>query len=91
VPACKHSATELRTVIEAQHAEHERLKKRGNVVPWVFFRTVANERRGRSRPKPIKSFSKAFATACRERGVQGASCTTSHAPLCEISNSPPSR
>jgi integrase len=63
--------SELRTLIEAQHAEHERLKKRGKVVPWVFFRVVANGRRGPLRPKPIKSFSKAFATACREAGCPG--------------------
>jgi integrase len=63
--------TELRTLIEAQHAEHERLKKRGKVVPWVFFRMVANGRRGPLRPKPIKSFSKAFSTACRKAGCPG--------------------
>jgi integrase len=63
--------SELRTILEAQHAEHERLKKRGKVVPWVFFRMVANGRRGPLRPKPIKSFSKAFATACRHAGCPG--------------------
>jgi hypothetical protein len=63
--------SELRTLLEAQHAEHERLKKRGKVVPWVFFRMVANGRRGPLRPKPIKSFNKAFATACRKAGCPG--------------------
>jgi integrase len=63
--------SELRTLLEAQHAESERLKKRGKVVPWVFFRMVANGRRGPLRPKPIKSFSKAFATACRKAGCPG--------------------
>jgi integrase len=62
---------ELRTLLEAQHAEHERLKKRGKVVPWVFFRMVANGRRGPLRPLPIKSFNKAFSTACRKAGCPG--------------------
>jgi integrase len=62
---------ELRTLLEKQHAEHERLKKSGRVVPWVFFRMVANGRGGPLRPKPIKSFSKAFASACRKAGCPG--------------------
>jgi integrase len=37
---------ELRTLLEAQHADHERLKKQGVVVPRVFYRMV---RRGRTR------------------------------------------
>lgn len=62
---------ELRTLLEAQHAEHERLKKKGKVVPWVFFRMVANGRGGPLRPKPITSFIKAFKTACRKAGCPG--------------------
>src|SRR6266545_3415927 len=31
---------ELRTVLQAQHAEHERLKKAGHIFPHVFFREV---------------------------------------------------
>src|SRR5262245_943631 len=71
--------SELRTILEAQHAEHERLKKRGKVVPWVFFRMVANGRRGPLRPLPIKSFNKALAPHAARRGVPVASCTTSDA------------
>jgi integrase len=62
---------ELRTLLEAQQAERERLKKRGKIVPWVFFRMVALGRRGPLRPKPIISFGKAFKTACRKAGCPG--------------------
>jgi integrase len=61
----------LRTLLESQHAERERLKKRGKAVPCVFFRMVALGRGGPLRPKPIKSFGKAFATACRKAGCPG--------------------
>ena len=53
---------DLRTLLEAQRAEHERLKKKGQVIPWVFFRMVANGRGGPLRPHKIKSFSKAFSS-----------------------------
>jgi len=59
------------SLIDAQHTEHERLKKKGKVVPWVFFRLVANGRGGPLRPKPITSFIKAFKTACRKAGCPG--------------------
>ena len=62
---------ELRTLLEAQHVEHERLKKQGVVVPWVFFRMVAEGRRGKKKPQPITSFIKAFKTACRKAGCPG--------------------
>jgi integrase len=61
----------LRALLDAEHAEHERLKKRGRVVPWVFFRMVANGRGGPLRPMPIKSLGKAFKTACTKAGVPG--------------------
>jgi hypothetical protein len=38
---------------------------------WVFFRMVAHGRGGPLRPLPIKSFDKAFKTACRKAGVSG--------------------
>jgi hypothetical protein len=62
---------DLRALIEAQHAEHERLKKKGQIVPWVFFRMVALGRGGPLRPKPIKTFVKAFKSACRKAGYPG--------------------
>lgn len=62
----------LKTVIEAQHAEHERLKKKkGKVVPRVFFRMVANGGGGPLRPSRITSFIKAFKGACRRAGCPG--------------------
>ena len=62
---------DLRALLEKQHAEHERLKKKGQVCPFVFFRMVANGRQGPLRPKPIKTITKAFRTACRQAGCPG--------------------
>jgi integrase len=62
---------ELRTLLEAQHVEHERLKKQGTVVPWVFYRMVAEGRRGKKKAQPIRSFIKAFKTACKKAGCPG--------------------
>lgn len=42
---------DLRTLLQAQHVEHERLKKAGHIVPYVFFarsRRDAAARRSRS-------------------------------------------
>lgn len=38
---------DLRTLLKSRHAEHQRLKLAGKLVPWVFFRMVA-ERTQRS-------------------------------------------
>ncbi len=62
---------QLRALLEAEHAEHERLKKQGVVVPWVFFRMVAKGRGGDKRPKRITSFIKAFKAACVRAGCPG--------------------
>ena len=59
----------LRTVLQAQHAEHERLKEAGKIEPWVFFRIV--DHRGKPDPKPITSFTKAWKSACRAAGCPG--------------------
>ncbi|MEQ1575881.1 MAG: site-specific integrase [Vicinamibacterales bacterium] len=61
----------LRALLEAQHVEHERLKKKGQIVPCVFFRMVAKGRGGKLEPKPIKTFIKAFKTACKKAGHPG--------------------
>lgn len=50
---------ELRDVLAAQHAEHERLKKAGQIAPWIFWRMVAKGRGGEKSPTPITSFNKA--------------------------------
>jgi integrase len=49
---------DLRTLLETQYAEHLRLKKAGQIEPWVFFRLVADKRGGQKHPKPITRFNK---------------------------------
>jgi integrase len=66
-----HMSAELRQVLEAQHVEHERLKKSGVIFPFVFFREVAKGRGGEKRPKRITSFNKAWRNACRLAGCPG--------------------
>lgn len=61
----------LRTLLEAQLKEHERWKKKGHIVPQVFFREVAIGRRGPLRPRKITSMSKAFKSACVRAGCPG--------------------
>lgn len=62
---------ELRTLLEQQKRQHDEWKAKGKIVPWVFFRMVANERRGPKYPRPIKSLTKAFKRACKKAGYQG--------------------
>lgn len=62
---------DLRTVLKAQHTEHKRLKKAGQIEPWVFFRMVAKGRGGKLEPKPILAFHKAWKAACRAAGCPG--------------------
>lgn len=62
---------ELRAVLKAQHVEHDRLKKAGHIVPYVFFREVAEGRGGEKKPVPISSFGKAWKSACRAAGCPG--------------------
>jgi integrase len=61
--------TDLRRLLEAQHAKHLTLKKAGTIAPWVFWRlqmtstgTVAG---------PIASFRKAWHVACEQAGCPG--------------------
>ncbi len=62
---------ELRSLLEAQHAEHVRLKKARQIVPWVFYRMVAQGRGGEAQPKPIISFMKAWRSAYKAAGCPG--------------------
>jgi integrase len=62
---------ELRAVLEAQHAEHLRLKQAGQIAPWVFFRLVAEGRGGATHPKRIRGFTKAWKAACVVAGAPG--------------------
>ena len=62
---------ELRRVLETQHAEHLRLKQAGVIVPWVFYRMVAEGRGGEKKPQPIVRFNKAWKAACLKAGCPG--------------------
>jgi integrase len=63
--------TELRTVLAAQHAAHQRLKLAGHIFPNVFWRMVADERGGKTHPKVITRFDKSWKIACRAAGCPG--------------------
>jgi len=62
---------DLRRLLNAQHAEHDRLKKAGLIEPWVFFRMVAEGRGGPKKPRPIVAFTKAWKAACIAAGCPG--------------------
>ena len=62
---------DLRTLLKAQHAEHERLKKAGHICPYVFFRLVADKRGGEKKPRQVKAFAKAWKKACQAAGCPG--------------------
>jgi integrase len=59
---------ELRAVLDAQQVQ---ARQSGHVVPWVFFRMVAQGRGGAKRPMPIRSITKAWKLACRAAGCPG--------------------
>lgn len=63
--------SDLRSLLEARQAEHDRLKKCGHIVPQVFFRLVAESRGGEKKPRRITSFGKAWKAACRAAGCPG--------------------
>ena len=62
---------DLRTLLEAQRAERDELKKAGRSCPWVFFRMVAKGRGGEKEPRPIMAFNKAWKAACVAAGCPG--------------------
>lgn len=62
---------ELRTILKAQSAERDRLKKAGLIERRVFFRMVAEGRGGDLKPKPIRSLNKAWRAACLAAGCPG--------------------
>jgi integrase len=62
---------DLRELLEVRHTEYLRLKLKGQIVPWVFFRMVATKRGGPEEPRPIRAFIKAWAAACRAAGCPG--------------------
>jgi len=66
-----HMSRALRTVLEGQRDEHERLKQAGHICPSVFFREVADGRGGEKSPQPIVNLTKAWRLACRLAGCPG--------------------
>jgi integrase len=62
---------DLRALLEARHADHQRLKLKGQIVPSVFFRMVATKRGGPKEPRPIRAFTKRWAAACHAAGCPG--------------------
>ena len=63
---------DLRRVLEAQKREVDRLaREHRQLVPWVFFRFVANGRGGEKHAKPIRGFVKAWKSAVRAAGCPG--------------------
>lgn len=61
----------LRQLIDRRAIERDACKKRGIIVPEVFFRMVARGRRGKKYPKPITTFSKSWKNACAMAGCPG--------------------
>ncbi len=61
----------LRALLPARHAEHERSRKAGQVEPKVFFRMLAEGRRGPKKPQPILGLTKAWKAACLAAGCPG--------------------
>src|SRR5262249_25460457 len=62
---------DLRALLDTQREQHDALKQRGTITPWVFFRMVAKGRRGPKEPRPIVAFTKAWKAACRAAGCPG--------------------
>lgn len=56
----------LHGLLEAQKAEHDRLKAEGSICPWVF-----NRSNKKVRGKRITTFVKAFRAACTKAGCPG--------------------
>ena len=91
---CFPFTVELRELLDAQHAEHEQLKKAGVIEPWVFWemrgksgsrtdrRATQRPRRDRELPKEVAS-TRAALLAARD-----ASRTTLGGRRCGISCAP---
>src|SRR6266705_3345839 len=68
---------ELERVLLAQSEGSRSLHRNSAITPWVFHRADGS---------PIRSFRKAWYTACRKAGCPVAFSMTSGAPPCAISN-----
>jgi integrase len=63
---------DLRALLEARRRLTKQLERqRRCVIPWVFFRMVAIRRGGPTEPRPIRTFTKAWAGACLAAGCPG--------------------
>jgi integrase len=62
---------DLRRLLEARRDARLAQIKAGHVVPWVFFRLVAEGRGGVKQPRAIVSIAKAWTSACRGAGCPG--------------------
>jgi len=62
---------DLRALLKERREEHERLKKAGQIEPWVFWRMVADKRGGKKQPKRVKAFGKAWTNATQAAGCPG--------------------
>jgi integrase len=62
---------DLRRLLKEREAERDAVQKQGHIVPWVFFRMVADGRGGEKSPRPITAFTKAWKSACRVAGCPG--------------------
>lgn len=60
--------SDMRVMFTAREADRDRLKKAGHLCPFVFFREVADGRRGKKKPRQIRSFTKVWKSACRSAG-----------------------
>ncbi len=62
---------DLRALLWAQHAEHLRWQRAGEICPWVFCRLIAESRGGAKHPRRILTLTKAWKAACRAAGCPG--------------------
>ena len=62
---------DLRALLRTRRDEHDRLKRSDAICPLVFYRMVAEGRGGDKRPLPIRTFAKAWKSACLAAGCPG--------------------
>jgi integrase len=61
----------LRKRLERRQREHKKLQKAGHLIPNVFWRMVAEGRRGPKKPQAIVRFEKSWRLACKAAGCPG--------------------
>jgi integrase len=59
---------DLCKLLTRRHTAHKRLKQ---IEPHVFWRMVAEGRRGQKKPRPIVRFDKQWKAACKAAGLPG--------------------